>query len=53
MLNHERTHVLWVSGYQFARSPVITKNTIYTQGEEFVEIRAEDCTIYTMVEEIQ
>jgi len=49
MVNHERTHVLWVSGYQFLRSPVITKDTIYTQEEQFVEIRAEDCTIYRMV----
>jgi len=50
MLNHERTHVLWVWGYQFLQSPVVVKNTIYTQGEEFVEINVEDCTIYKMVE---
>ena len=50
MLNHERTHVLWVWGYQFLQSPVVVKNTIYTQDEEFVEIKTEDCTIYTMVE---
>ena len=50
MLNHERTHVLWVWGYQFLQSPVVVKNTIYTQGEEFVEINVENCTIYKMVE---
>jgi hypothetical protein len=38
MLNDERTHALLVSGEIFLTAPIVTKNTIYTQAEQFVAI---------------
>jgi len=38
MLNDERTHALLISGQTFLAAPVVTKNTIYTEGEQFVAI---------------
>ena len=38
MLNDERTHALLISGATFLAAPVVTKNTIYTQAEQFVAI---------------
>jgi hypothetical protein len=38
MLNDERTHALLISGETFLAAPVVTKNTIYTQAEQFVAI---------------
>ena len=45
MLNHERTHALFISGKQFLEAPVIRKDTIYTKNEEFIEITVADCKI--------
>lgn len=45
MLNHDRTHVLWISGQQFLDAPIVKKNTIYTRDEEFIEIKIADCRI--------
>jgi hypothetical protein len=44
MLNHERTHALIVEGVDFVASPVITKSTIYTENEQFVEVPVSKCT---------
>ena len=38
MFNHERSHMLVIPGIQLLNSPVITKSTIYTEDEEFVEV---------------
>lgn len=38
ILNHERSHLLVIPGIQLLESPVITKSTIYTEDEEFVEV---------------
>jgi hypothetical protein len=38
MLNHDRTHLLVIPGIQLLNSPIITKSTIYTDNEEFVEV---------------
>jgi hypothetical protein len=38
MLNDERTHALLISGATFLAAPIVTKNTIYTQAEQFVAI---------------
>ena len=38
MFNHERSHMLVIPGIQLLNSPVITKSTIYTENEEFVEV---------------
>lgn len=37
-LNDERTHMLVVSGRQILDAQIITKDTIYTDGEQFVSI---------------
>jgi hypothetical protein len=44
MLNHERTHALIVNGADFCESPIITKSTIYTENEQFVEVPVSKCT---------
>jgi hypothetical protein len=38
MLNHDWTRALLIDGVTFANSPTITKDTIYTKNERFVEI---------------
>ena len=38
ILNHERSHLLVIPGIQLLESPVISKSTIYTEDEEFVEV---------------
>lgn len=38
MLNHERTHALFVDGEHFFHAPLRNKNTKYSQNEAFVEI---------------
>lgn len=48
MLNHERTHVLLVDGEEF--KSVVTKDTIYTQGETFFEVPIEKCKIVKLEE---
>ena len=45
MLNHQRTHVLLITGQQFLDAPIVRKDTIYTRNEEFIEITVGDCTI--------
>lgn len=52
MLNHERTHVLFISGQQFLDAPIIKKDTIYTRSEEFIEVTLNDCKVYDILEEI-
>lgn len=51
MLNHERTHALVVDGITVASSPVITKSTIYTENEQFIEVPISKCRILKMEEE--
>ena len=48
MLNHERTHVLIISGQQFLNASLVRKDTIYTKNEEFIEITVSDCKIYEL-----
>ena len=45
MLNHQRTHVLLITGQQFLDAPIVRKDTIYTRNEEFIEITVGDCRI--------
>jgi aerobic-type carbon monoxide dehydrogenase small subunit (CoxS/CutS family) len=45
MLNHERTHAMLISGAKVQESEVITKDTIYTKGEQFVEVDVRDCKV--------
>jgi hypothetical protein len=48
MFNHERTHILVVEGKEFNK--LITKNTIYTDGESFFEIPVKNCKIISLEE---
>lgn len=48
MFNHERTHVLIVPADAFQK--MVTKNTIYTQGESFFEIPIWKCKIIKLEE---
>ena len=50
MLNDERTHALLISGKTFLSAPVVTKNTIYTQGEQFVAIPVAQGRLITLQE---
>ncbi len=43
--NHERTHALIVPGTVLASAKTITKDTIYTKGEKFIEVNVEDCKL--------
>lgn len=45
MLNHEWTYGLVIDGETFASSPIITKDTIYTKNERFVEVLTEKGTL--------
>jgi len=38
MLNDERTHALLICGETFLAAPLVTKDTIYTEAEQFVSI---------------
>ena len=38
MLNHERTHALFIDGERFMRSPMVMKDTKYSVNEAFVEV---------------
>lgn len=38
ILNAERTHMIVVPASKLLESAIITKSTIYTQGEQFVEV---------------
>jgi hypothetical protein len=47
-LNHERTHALVVPGPVLAKSETITKDTIYTRGEKFIEVDVDLCSTAIM-----
>ncbi len=50
MLNHERTHGLMISGAVFLAAPIVKKNTIYTQEEQFVQINVDQGILITFRE---
>ena len=45
MLNDDWTYGLVIDGETFASSPIISKNTIYTKNEKFVEVPASKGTL--------
>lgn len=47
-INELFTHFVLVPNYVLANSKRITKNTIYTTEEKFIEIEIKDCTIHQM-----
>jgi hypothetical protein len=50
MFNHERTMALFVSGKTMLSSPVVTKDTKYTNAEKFVAVPLTDCKFRMMKE---
>jgi hypothetical protein len=48
--NHERTHALFVPGLLLSEAPTIIKNTIYTNNEKFIEVKAADCALIDLGE---
>jgi hypothetical protein len=50
MLNHQRTHVLLISGQQFLDASIVRKDTVYTRNEEFIEITVDNCKIVELGE---
>ncbi len=38
VLNSERTHLIMLHGEDLRKAPIVRKDTIYTEGEYFVEI---------------
>jgi hypothetical protein len=45
MLNHERTHALTVGKKSLESAIIVTKDTIYTDNEQFIEVPLAECTI--------
>jgi hypothetical protein len=46
--NHERTHMLIVKGVDLDSAEIVTKDTIYTKGEQFIEIPVEKCQLFSL-----
>lgn len=45
MLNHEQTHAMIVTGKAILNGERVTKQTIYTQAEDFIAVPANSCRI--------
>ena len=43
--NHERTHAFVVPGEVLSKAKIITKDTIYNKGEQFIEVDVADCKL--------
>lgn len=52
ILNHERTHAYWVDGTILSTCPIVTKNTIYTQNEQFVEVAINKCKLIDLTQNL-
>ena len=50
MLNHERTHGLMIADAVFLNAPIVEKNTVYTQKEQFVQINVDQGILITFRE---
>jgi hypothetical protein len=46
MLNHQKTRGLMVNGKDFLESNIVTKSTIYTANEKFVEVPISKVTFF-------
>jgi hypothetical protein len=51
--NHERTHAMIVPGLLLAAAPTIIKNTIYTNNEKFIEVKASECALIDLGEPLE
>lgn len=50
MLNDERTRLLAISATSINDAPTVTKTTIYTMGEGFIEIPRSQCRFFDLGE---
>jgi hypothetical protein len=46
--NSERTHMLISKGVDLAAAEVVVKDTIYTEGEKFIEIPVDKCRLFSV-----
>jgi len=49
LVNHERTHAVFVPGVEFLAAPIVVKNTTCTTGESFREIKTG--TVYRITQD--
>ena len=49
LVNHERTHAVFVPGVEFLAAPIVVKNTTCTKGESFREIKTG--TVYRITQD--
>lgn len=49
MLNDDWSYGLVIEGETFAKSPIITKNTIYTKNERFIEVPIDKGTLLRLI----
>ena len=49
VVNHERTHAVFVPGVEFLAAPIVVKNTTCTTGESFREIKTG--TVYRITQD--
>jgi hypothetical protein len=50
MLNHERNRILAIRAETVMAAPTVTKKTIYTENEGFIEIQRSDCRFFEIGE---
>lgn len=48
MLNHQRNKILLANYEALSAAPTVTKSTVYTSNEEFIEVDVNDCAIYSI-----
>lgn len=48
MLNNELTHALVVDGPTLAAAKIISKSTIYTAQEDFIEVPLSECKVWRL-----
>jgi hypothetical protein len=51
IINHERTHALFINGAVALASPLVVKSTIYTSNESFMEISVSEGTFIQLGED--
>ncbi len=53
VFNENRTHFIRIAGYLLSEAKIITKRTIYTQNEQFIEIPISQCEIITLEQNVK
>ena len=52
MLNHQKTRGLMITGKDFLASPIVTKSTIYTANEQFVEVSIDKAKFFKVPQQL-